>query len=268
MKNIINIDFKSYTSIKIGNILPVEVLHTPISQEDRYIIGHGFNTLVSPQAKHLAILGHAFNNIEPLPNGMIKVGAALNSYALFKYAKKNNLKGFEMLSHLPGSVGGLVAMNAGMSLHKQGVIMRYEISDILEGVISSSGFIHSSLLQLDYRTCHIDDIIYYAIFKANKGFRAELVHAFQKIRRKQPNGASFGSAFKNPPKDFAGRLIESVGLKGKSMGNVCFSEQHANFLINKGNAHFHEAINLLEEAKRRVFDSFGIMLEEEVVIIQ
>ncbi|MDE6045475.1 MAG: hypothetical protein K2F85_08195 [Helicobacter sp.] len=87
------------------------------------------------------------------------------------------------------------------------------------------------------------------------------------MRGKQPKGDIFWSAFKNPEGDFAGRLIESVGLKGVRFGNVCFSEKHANFLINTGGASFDEAKALLDEAKRRVYDSFGIALQEEVVIL-
>ncbi|EDP4713335.1 UDP-N-acetylmuramate dehydrogenase, partial [Campylobacter jejuni] len=80
-------------------------------------------------------------------------------------------------------------------------------------------------------------------------------------------GASFGSIFKNPKNDFAGRLIEAVGLKGFSKGDAMLSDKHANFLINKKNASFEDAFFLIELARKKVFEEFGINLENEVIII-
>ncbi|RAX58220.1 UDP-N-acetylenolpyruvoylglucosamine reductase [Helicobacter monodelphidis] len=264
----IEIDFSRYTSIRIGAKHSVEVIHSLTPKENRQILGHGFNLLVAPSASHLAILGQEFSTIEELPHHLLRVGANLSGPRLFSYAKKHNLNGFEMLSHLPGSVGGLITMNAGMSLQQDGQLKRYEISQILEGIYTQQGFIHSCELEFDYRYSNIPDIIYYAVFRQEKGLDETLIKHFQAIRKRQPKEPSCGSAFKNPQGDFAGRLIESVNLKGVHYGDMCFSPQHANFLINCGRGTFEEADSLLKEAQRRVFQEYGISLEKEVVIIQ
>jgi UDP-N-acetylmuramate dehydrogenase len=78
-----------------------------------------------------------------------------------------------------------------------------------------------------------------------------------------------GSTFKNPKGDFAGRLLEEVGLKGFcTEGGLCFSEKHANFMVNtEGRATFEDALRLMEEAKERVFKTFGVELKEEVKLL-
>jgi UDP-N-acetylmuramate dehydrogenase len=91
---------------------------------------------------------------------------------------------------------------------------------------------------------------------------------FAQMRSNQPSEASAGSCFKNPPGDYAGRLIEAVGLKGKKVGNMAFSEVHANFLVNYGGGTFEEAISLIDEAKQRVMEMFNIPLQCEVVILR
>ena len=87
------------------------------------------------------------------------------------------------------------------------------------------------------------------------------------MRANQPSTPSAGSCFKNPEGDYAGRLIEAVGLKGKKVGNMEFSTQHANFLVNHGNGNFEDALTLINEAQKKVFEEFGRKLELEIVIL-
>jgi UDP-N-acetylmuramate dehydrogenase len=88
-------------------------------------------------------------------------------------------------------------------------------------------------------------------------------------RRKatQPPGASMGSMFKNPPGDFAGRLIEAAGLKGTRIGNAEISPVHANFFINTGETRAEDIKALIDLAKQTVFEKFGVKLELEVELI-
>ena len=106
-----------------------------------------------------------------------------------------------------------------------------------------------------------------AEFKISRGFDVSLAADFAAKRANQPKGASFGSCFKNPPNDAAGRLIEAAGLKGYRVGGAKFSEQHANFIINFGGASFEDVIALINLAQSRVFEEFGIELETEVVVL-
>jgi len=90
---------------------------------------------------------------------------------------------------------------------------------------------------------------------------------FKNMRLNQPKEPSAGSCFKNPTGDYAGRLIEAAGLKGMRMGDMEFSNQHANFLINKGNGSYKDAIKLIELAENEVYEKFGIKLEREIIVV-
>jgi UDP-N-acetylmuramate dehydrogenase len=114
-------------------------------------------------------------------------------------------------------------MNAGMK--------SYEISNKLISINDKN----KNNFKFSYRYSNINEPVFYAEFGIKKGFKSELVEEFKKMRNNQPKLPSLGSAFKNPPNNFAGALIEKVGLKGVKFGDVGFSEIHANFLVNYGN---------------------------------
>ena len=90
---------------------------------------------------------------------------------------------------------------------------------------------------------------------------------FKIFRDNQPKEPSAGSCFKNPPNNFAGKLLDESGLKGFKIGNMAFCETHANFLVNLGNGTFGDALQLIELAKRKVFEKSGIELELEIKIV-
>lgn len=106
-----------------------------------------------------------------------------------------------------------------------------------------------------------------AAFEFTIGFDKEKVSMFKSMRLNQPHLPSAGSCFKNPKGDYAGRLIEAVGLKGFRVGGMEFSKEHANFLVNIENGTFDEAIFLIKEAQQRVFKEFKIWLECEIAVL-
>jgi UDP-N-acetylmuramate dehydrogenase len=114
-------------------------------------------------------------------------------------------------------------------------------------------------------------IVLSVVFRLEHGSPAvlqEKIDAYAAHRRRtQPPGASMGSMFKNPPGDYAGRLIESVGLKGMRMGDAEISALHANFFINRGQATASELFSLIRLAQTRVFEQTGINLELEIELI-
>ena len=226
--------------------------------ENFFLIGGANNLLLSPTPPPLAILGKRFDYIR-IENDEIIIGARTPTGKVVSFAKRNNLAGFEFLAKLPGTIGGAVKMNAG--------VKEYEIKDVLLWVHTHKGKIPASKLGLAYRTSKIDSIVYEAGFRLQRGFNSELLQKLLQLRTNQPKAPSAGSIFKNPPGDFAGRLIEAVGLKGKRIGNMAISDMHANFLINLGDGTFDEAMALINEAKRRVFEEFGIKLLKEIIII-
>jgi UDP-N-acetylmuramate dehydrogenase len=150
-------------------------------------------------------------------------------------------------------------MNAGMK--------QYEIFNNLLFIKTKKEILQKQDIDFGYRYAKIDDIIIEASFLAKKGFDFQKTDMFKNLRKNQPKNPNAGSCFKNPPKNFAGELIEKVGLKGKKMGGMAFSPLHANFLVNLDNGSFEDAITLINEAKKRVFEQFGIMLELEIKIL-
>ena len=252
------IDFQKYTSIHIGPISDVKVINKIESLKDYIIIGRGNNLLISPTPPKLAILGEEFDYIVQEDN-KLRVGAATTSGKLLSYCKKNNIAHFELLAKLPGNMGGLVKMNAGLK--------EWEIFNYLYSITTENGTFLKEDIPHSYRDTHINGIIYEIVFNIEYGYDKELQQMFNKMRDNQPNSPSAGSCFKNPKGHSAGYLIEQVGLKGYKIGSMSFSSQHANFLVNLGGGTFDEAIKLIKLAKEKVKEHFDIDLEEEIIIL-
>ena len=258
------IDFSKYTSVRIGESFAVQILKDEAdfaefeSIRERAIIGGGNNLLISPAPPHLAMLSEEFDRIS-LSGDVLSIGAATKSGKIYNFAKKQNIGGFEFLRNIPGQLGGLIKMNAGLS--------GASISDSLLAVRLTRGWVERERISFGYRRSGIEEPILGAEFKISRGFDVSLAADFTAKRANQPKGASFGSCFKNPPNDAAGRLIEAAGLKGHAIGGAKFSEQHANFIINFGGASFEDVIALINLAQSRVFEEFGIELETEVVVL-
>ena len=253
------IDFSKYSSIKIGGVLEVAVLEDCAqAYQDHYIIGSCNNVLMGLQPPLLAKISKKYDFIK-IENNTLKIGAATPSGKIASFCKKNDIADFEFLSHLPGILGGLVFMNAGLK--------EYEIFNNLISIATCEGIFHKEEIVYGYRYTDIKSPILEATFKLSYGFSKEKLEMFKKMRQNQPKTPSAGSCFKNPKGDFAGRLIEAVGLKGLRVGGMGFSSQHANFLVNAGDGTFDEAIYLIQEAQKRVYDAFGIWLECEIAVL-
>lgn len=254
------IDFKRYSSIHIGGEKEVLVINEVGDYNDFQIIGRGNNLLVSPNCeKKFAILGEEFDYIKE-KDDLLYVGCATSSGKLLTYTRKNNIASLEFLAKLPGNLGGLVKMNAGLK--------QWEIFNYIHSIKTKDGYILKENLDFSYRETKIDTIVYEVVFHKELGFSQERQNEFTKMRDNQPQMASAGSCFKNPKGDFAGRLIESVGLKGKRVGDMEFSNTHANFLVNHGNGTFEDAISLINLAKQKVKEQFNIDLQEEIIIFE
>ena len=252
------IDFKKYSSIHIGSTYEVKVINTIDNYDNYTIIGKCNNTLVSPNNKKLAILGDEFDYIIQ-KDGKLIVGAATSSGKLLVYCKKHNIANFELLAKLPGNLGGLLKMNAGLK--------EYEIFNYLHSIKTNKGDILKDDIPHSYRHTNIQGIIYEVTFEIHQGYCKKTQDMFVHMRDNQPNLPSAGSCFKNPEDFSAGYLIQEVGLKGYSIGNMQFSSMHANFLVNQGDGTFDDAISLIYLAKQKVKEKFSIDLELEIIII-
>ncbi|WP_304545017.1 UDP-N-acetylmuramate dehydrogenase [Sulfurimonas microaerophilic] len=253
------INFKNYSSFKIGGLIDVAVFEKgDTSYKDFYLIGSCNNTLVGNNPPSLMILGKEFDYIK-IEDNRLKIGGATPSGKIASYCKKHNIANFEFVSHLPGKLGGLVFMNAGLK--------EYEIFNHLIDITTPEGVKTKDEIKYGYRTTNINEPILEATFELLYGFDEEKVEMFKKMRSNQPSTPSAGSCFKNPQGDYAGRLIEAVGLKGLRVGDMAFSDEHANFLVNYGNGKFEDAIYLIKEAQKRVKEEFDISLECEIIIL-
>ena len=254
------IHFSTYSSIKIGPAIDVFMIDSimPLPQGYR-LIGGANNLLVSPTPPPLAMLDKTFDFIRIEEDGLLHIGGSTPSGKILSFAKKNDLAHFELTQKLPGTLGGMVAMNAGLK--------EWEIFNHLHSIRTEKGWILKENIPHGYRFAQIDGIIYEASFVIEKGFDLSLLEMFKKMRDNQPKEPSAGSCFKNPSGYFAGKLIDDVGFKGKRIGNMMFSNVHANFLVNCGGGTYAEAMELIQTVKKEVFERFNVKLEEEIIIL-
>jgi len=251
------IDFKKYSSIKIGPAVEALVINEIGDYSDYQIIGRANNLLVSNTPPKFAVLGESFDYIKQ-EGDKLYVGCATTSGKLLTYVRKNDIANLEFLAKLPGNLGGLVKMNAGLK--------SWEIFNYIDKIKTKDGYIKKEDVAYSYRHTELNTIVYEVVFNIEKGFSKDKLKEFNKMRDNQPQMASAGSCFKNPKGDFAGRSIQEIGLKGFKKGDMSFSEVHANFLVNEGNGTYEDAIYLINEAKRRIKKEFDIEIEEEIVI--
>jgi UDP-N-acetylmuramate dehydrogenase len=241
-----------------------------------YVVGNGSNTLfLDTGFKGVVIhLKGKFEEIKAIGE-MIYAGAGAKLSSLLSYCIINELGGLEFLAGIPGSVGGALRMNAGISekLSIGNFVTEIEIFHLTDGNVTVHS-VGNGGVKFYYRGSSIDDssIILFAKFKLTRSKKEEIekkIEEFLQVRRnKQPvGGLQVGSIFKNPPGKHAGELIESVGMKGYRCGGVYVSEKHANFIINSGTGTSDDVCQIIEEINRRVKEKYGIVLELEIKIV-
>ena len=253
------IDFSQYSSIKIGPTINVALLENCSDYSpDYFIIGSCNNILVGPNPPKLMMLSKKYNYIK-IEDGVLKIGGATPSGQIISFCKKHNIANFEFLSHLPGKLGGLVFMNAG--------VKEYEIFNNLINIKTCSHIKQKCEIDYRYRFTDITEPILEASFELSYGFDMKKMESLKKMRTNQPSTPSAGSCFKNPPKEYAGQLIENIALKGVKEGSMEFSTQHANFLVNHGEGKFEDALFLIKKAQHNIYKQFNIKIELEIKIL-
>jgi len=253
------IDFSKYSSIKVGQATEVLMLELGDNiPTDRYLIGGANNLLISPNPPPLMMLSKDFATMQQ-EDDMLIIGAAMPSGRIVSYAKKHDISGFEFCAKLPGTLGGMLAMNAG--------VKSYEIFNVLHSMEIEGRWVLKEEIAHGYRFAKLSGVATAAKFEIIKGFDKTLLDELLDLRSNQPHDPSAGSAFKNPQGDYAGRLIEAVGLKGYRKGDMAWSDVHSNFLVNLGNGNFDDSKYLIDLAKQKVYETFNIELKEEIKIL-
>jgi UDP-N-acetylmuramate dehydrogenase len=273
-----------WTSIRVGG--PAEILFRPmkldqlvhalkIARQDGVpiaVLGGGANTLVGDEGvPGLTIkLSPDLFPEEILRHGEVtalSLGAGAAIVRLINQMKAHRLVGAEFLAGIPGTLGGAVTMNAGT---KHG-----ECMSIVEAVEVATpegiGWLPRERLNTRYRRTDLPEggVVTRVRFALRDGdlaaSRAAMEADLDYRKRTQPlSQPNFGSVFKNPPGDFAGRLIESVGLKGHQVGQAQISSLHANWIVNLGGATAKEVVALMALAQQRVREATGVELSPEV----
>lgn len=277
-----------YTSIKIGG--PADYFLEPedlsaLTQVLRLLdrtgtpfclLGNGSNVLVSDRGVRGAVLrlGKEFKRLEwreEDDKGLVTVGAAYPVTQLVRESVRRGYRGLEFAEGIPGSMGGALVMNAGA----YGSEME-KIVDHVDGVTAKGESLRFGRGEMffSYRDSHLPPgaIVTRVEMRLQKGERGEMQKKVGELtaRRKgsQPSGyPNSGSVFRNPPGDFAGRLIEAAGLKGKKVGGAQISERHANFIVNLGGAKAEEVKTLMETAQAEVRKKFGLDLLPEIRLL-
>lgn len=247
-----------------------------VSEHIPYIVlGKGSNVLISDKGFKgvVFILKGEFENItqDEHERLMVTAWSSVKNSSMLSFCSQNGLSGLEFLAGIPGTIGGAITMNAGA--------YGFTIGDLVHDVVTMTK--HGQEIRrkkkdikFEYRKTNIPDreIIIRARFKLGQGendiIDQRISANLSKRRKSQPlELPSAGSIFKNPPNDFAGRLLEEAGLKGKRIGGAMISLKHANFIVNAGGASSEDIVALMNLARETVREKTGIELEPEIRII-
>ncbi|MDQ6956507.1 MAG: UDP-N-acetylmuramate dehydrogenase [Mariprofundaceae bacterium] len=235
-------------------------------------LGRGSNLLVPDHGVDGMVIDLGLLNNIQLHSQTLTAQAGSRMSKVAQTAANAGLSGLEFMATVPGDLGGGIAMNAGA--------FGQQVSDtcLHASIVHRDGneeILSKQQLQMRYRHSHIpkQSIIVSASFGLQTGDQQEIRDAMRDMRQKrsltQPLAlANCGSVFKNPDGDYAARLIEAAGLKGKSIGGAQISELHANFIVNHGNACSDDITALIQLAQQCVFEKFAITLETEVRILE
>lgn len=231
------------------------------------VIGNGTNILVSDLGFNGIIIDTKNLNDIFFKRDQVKAMAGAKLEKLIHFAVNNKLTGLEALSGIPATIGGAIVMNAGAFGHN---ISDYilTVETLADGKIKVYDKNDCKFSYRSSRFLHKKEIVVSATFNF-KNAPKEVIQAgiksYNELRRSiQPMGRSCGSVFKNPKPISAGTLIEKAGLKGCRIGGASVSEKHANFIITSSKAKAKDVYTLIQEIKRKVKDTFGIELVEEV----
>lgn len=237
-------------------------------------IGAGSNLLVRDGGVRGVVLGtRGLRGLERVGATGIRVEAGVSTGKLLKTALDADLGGLEFLGGVPGSVGGGMIMNAGTYLGELKDVTRevttVRLSDGARVVrdLAACGFVYrGSAIRADL------EVVVEARLELTPRPRAEMEATIKGLRQRrhdrEPKKVSnSGSTFKNPPGEFAGRLIEACGLKGTRVGDAEVSPAHANWLVNTGAARAADLLALIALVRARVQEVHGVALELEVKVI-
>jgi len=237
------------------------------------VVGRGSNLLVRDGGIPGAVIhptGGAFSELSIDAKGHVVAGVGVRLKKLASYAGAHGIGGFEWMEGIPGNVGGSLRMNAGaMGIETFDQVVRVSFLDE-DGVIRTR---ERDEIIADYRNVRElrRNFALQAVFKGKNDSHENIKERWHESREKrketQPIAASAGCTFKNPAEIAAGRLIDSLGLKGKAVGQASVSDVHGNFIVNNGKATAKDILSLIEAIQKTAKEERNVDLETEVKII-
>ena len=281
-----NVDLSLYTTYKIKAIGKVLVVPNDIdclkklinyikkNNLNYKILGNGSNLIfVNDFYDGILIKLDKFNSLS-FNDCLIDVGAGYNLMKLALKCSMMGLSGLEFATGIPGSVGGSVYMNAGA--------YNSDISSVLVSAMILTPDLdvvkyENSDFDFSYRTSILQSspgfVCLSAVFKLSHGNKDEIMELVNNRRERRFSSQplefpSAGSVFRNPVDDYAGRLIEEIGYKGKRIGGAQVSEKHANFIINVGGATGNDVCSLINDIKKSVKEKYDIDLKVEQEFVE
>lgn len=285
-----NQPLRRYTTLRVGG--PAAALARPADERQLAdllallaelacpwrVIGKGSNLLVADQGFNgvVVLLDKRMGRIEVVARTageiLLRVGAGAGLAALLSRAALAGWSGLEFLVGIPGSVGGALLMNAGAFGHALGDRVRTVESLDCRGQAARQS---ASALTFGYRRLaglSVGAVVTAVTLALTPDQPSAIRQRMAKWREERQAGqpqkvASAGSFFRNPPGDYAGRLIEQAGLKGRQVGGAMVSPVHANFLVNSGGATAAEMVALMRLVQEEVRQRFGVDLEPEVHLL-
>ncbi len=275
-----------HTSLRIGG--PADAIVTPADRDElaatlaicaahsipTTVLGAGFNVLIREGGIRGVVLRlRKLRQIERKARDLIAVEAGASHATITRFCVEEAVSGLEFAAGIPGTLGGWLAMNAGIGVREMKDVV-HEI-DLLDRRGRSLPTLPRERLDFRYRALlglEPGSILIAARLRVAPGDRARIRDEIDRLlearRATQPiDIPSCGSVFRNPPGDFAGRLIEAAGLKGAREGAAEISTVHANFIVNHGGATASDVLRLIERARRAVADETGVVLETEVKLL-
>lgn len=239
-----------------------------------HVLGGGFNTVVLDGGLDgVAVRSHRLRALALEPDGTtLRAEAGVSHSQVVRLCAERGLAGLEFGAGVPGTVGGWIAMNAGVPGAEVGAVVR-DVETAGPGKVrrtrahAEMGFAYRGA-----RGLAPGEVVLAARFALRPStpaaVRAAIDRHLAHRRATQPiDQPSFGSVFVNPPGERAGRLVELAGLKGLRIGGAQISSVHANFIVNLGGATAADVLALMARAQEAVRERTGIGLEPEVRIV-
>ncbi len=240
--------------------------HVPLT-----VLGSGSNILISDAGVRDLVVHNRAEQVS-FDGPHVTAESGLGIISLARQCARQGLSGFEWAIGIPGTLGGAVYGNAGAhGGDMSGVIVTVDLFTPQGNVTMNNADLafqyRSSILKRERRPCLIANLSMRFAAAGPAGIAARMAEFNDHRKITQPPGATIGSMFKNPSGDYAGRLIEEAGLKGKRIGGAEISQKHANFFLNADGASASDVKALIDLARWEVWKQFGVELELEIELV-